>query len=166
MRRSRAVEWAPAHVSLADTIAHLRGLDLNGLRARWRTVMGRAAPHHLPRHLLFAIIAYRVQAELFGDLDAQTSRFLKSLGGDQSDGEVKRLTEALDRGRRELVPGTVLAREWNGHSHRVMVTRDGFSWEGRTYDSLSRIALAITGTRWNGPRFFGLRDRRPREATP
>jgi hypothetical protein len=63
----------------------------------------------------------------------------------------------------ELLPGTVLTREWSGHNHRVMVVSEGYTWDGQTYDSLSKIAYAITGTKWNGPRFFGLRDKRPAE---
>ena len=70
----------------------------------------------------------------------------------------------FDQRRRGLLPGTVVTREWNGHIHRVMVAKDGFAWEGSTYDSLSKIACAITGTGWNGPRFFGLRDKSLTEA--
>ena len=58
-----------------------------------------------------------------------------------------------------LTPGTVLVREWDRQTHRVMVLADGFAWNGQTYDSLSKVAFAITGTRWSGPRFFGLRDK-------
>jgi hypothetical protein len=58
-----------------------------------------------------------------------------------------------------LRPGTLLGREWNGQMHRVSVLSDGFAWNGKTYPSLSRVAFAITGTRWNGPKFFGLRDK-------
>jgi hypothetical protein len=58
-----------------------------------------------------------------------------------------------------LQQGTILSREWNGRIERVAVSADGFSWNGKTYPSLSKVAFAITGTRWNGPRFFGLRDR-------
>ena len=105
------------------------------------------------------MIAYRLQADALGDLDAETLRLLKRVGSARSDTEVAPLTDAFDQRRRELLPGTVLTREWNGHIHRVMVARDGFAWEGRTYDSLSKIACAITGTKWNGPRFFGLRDK-------
>ena len=65
--------------------------------------------------------------------------------------------------RAELKPGTILTREWNGHPHRVMVVDAGFAWMGKTYDNLSKVAFAITGTKWNGPRFFGLRDK-PSEA--
>jgi hypothetical protein len=70
-----------------------------------------------------------------------------------------RLTSEFDRRRADLKPGTILIREWKRCSHRVMVVDEGFAWNGKTYDSLSKIACAITGTRWNGPRFFGLRDK-------
>ncbi len=69
--------------------------------------------------------------------------------------------------KRSLKPGTILAREHNGELHRVMVLDDGFAWNGATYRSLSEVARAITGTNWNGPRFFGLRDKaRPSLLTP
>ena len=66
---------------------------------------------------------------------------------------------SFDRKRTELTPGTVLVRVWDRQSQRVMVMADGFAWSGQTYDSLSKVAFAITGTKWNGPRFFGLRLR-------
>jgi Protein of unknown function (DUF2924) len=150
--------------SLADEIAHLRNLDLKGLRSRWQSVTGREAAHHLPRHLLFALLAYRIQADAMGDLDADTVRHLKKIGSARSNPEAVPLTEAFDQRRRELLLGTVLKREWNGHNHQVMVVDNGFCWEGRTYDSLSKIAREITGTKWNGPRFFGLRDKPPPQA--
>jgi Protein of unknown function (DUF2924) len=73
------------------------------------------------------------------------------------------LTQAFERQTRDLSPGTVLTREWSGQHHRVMVHDGGFVWEGRTYRSLSEIAKLITGTKWNGPRFFGLRDKNDAE---
>jgi hypothetical protein len=75
---------------------------------------------------------------------------------------------SLDQKRTGLTPGTMLVREWDRQSQRVMVMADGFAWNGQTYDSLSKVAFAITGTRWNDPRFFGLRDRdgRPTTGTP
>ena len=72
--------------------------------------------------------------------------------------------ESLDRKRTDLTPGTVLVREWDRQSHRVMVLAEGFAWNGQTYDSLTKVAFAITGTRWNGPRFFGLRDKQAKPA--
>ncbi len=73
--------------------------------------------------------------------------------------EAARLTADFHLRRVELKAGTILTREWNGHPHRVMVVDSGFAWMGKTYDSLSKVAFAITGTKWNGPRFFGLRDK-------
>ena len=75
---------------------------------------------------------------------------------------------SVDLGRRnaDLRPGTVLGREWYGHMQRVTVLTDGFSWNGKTYPSLSKAAFAITGTRWNGPKFFGLRDKPSKGAAP
>jgi Protein of unknown function (DUF2924) len=68
---------------------------------------------------------------------------------------------AADRqGTLNIQPGTVLAREWKGRVQRVAVLAHGFAWNGGTYPSLSKVAFVITGTRWNGPRFFGLRDKR------
>jgi hypothetical protein len=141
-------------------IARLRDLDIEALRARWRTIFRRDSPPHLPRHLLFAMIAYRLQAEVMGDLDAETLRFLKQINLAPSRQDAVPLTQAFDQRKRELSLGTMLTREWNGHNHQVIVVDGGFSWEGRVYNSLSEIAKAITGTKWNGPRFFGLRDRK------
>jgi hypothetical protein len=163
MRRARSVARKTTHVSLEDEIARLRDLDTKALRARWRTVFGGKAPPHLPRHLLFAIIAYHLQAEVFGDLDAETLRLLKKLELAPSKNEAVPLTKALCERRRKLSPGTIVLRDWNGQTHRVMVVEQGFSWQGTTYDSLSKIAHAITGTKWNGPRFFGLRDKQSTE---
>jgi hypothetical protein len=165
MARARSVARNAPAALLEDEIARLRDLDIAMLRAQWRTVFGGSkAPPHLPRHLLLAMIAYRLQAEVFGDLDAETLRLLKKIELAPSKIEAIPLTEALRQRRRELAPGTVLLREWNGQTHRVTVVEQGFSWQGATYDSLSKIAQAITGTKWNGPRFFGLREQS--SATP
>jgi hypothetical protein len=137
-------------------IAHLRGLDLDGLRARWHSATGRRPPPHLPRHLLFRILAYRLQADAFGDLDRGTECLLGRAGAAPEDAS-GRTTDAPQRRDRTLRPGTILAREWNGALERVTVLDVGFAWNGTTYHSLSGVAFAITGTRWNGPRFFGLR---------
>ncbi len=147
-------------------IARLRGLDIKALRARWRTSFGRDAPLDLARHLLFSILAYRLQADVMGDLDAETIRFLAKIELAPSKLEAIPLTCAFEQQRRELSPGTMLTREWGGKHHRVMVLDGGFGWEGRIYRSLSEIARAITGTQWNGPRFFGLRENRYTGAAP
>ena len=150
--------------SVEDEIVHLRGLDLNGLRAGWHSVLQRPAPGHLPRHLLFAIIAYRIQADRLGDLDHETRQLLDRTGAKESGTAMSARLISFDQKRTELTPGTVLVREWDRRSQRVMVMPDGFAWNGQTYDSLSKVAFAITGTNWNGPRFFGLRDKEDRLA--
>ena len=142
---------------LDNEIARLRGLGEGELRARWHTAFRRRAPPHLPHHLLFRMLAYRLQAERLGELDADSRRLLDRIWAGSSD-ETDRLVADLNRSRTELKPGTLLTREWDGQRQRVMVLPDGFSWNGKTYPSLSKIAFAMTGTRWNGPRFFGLRD--------
>ena len=148
--------------SIEDEIARLRDLDLKGLRVRWQNAFGKPAPEHLTSHLLFRIIAYRLQADRFGDLDAETLKVLKQAAGQEGPIlAVSKNLARLDQRRSVPPPGTVLVREWDRKSHRVMVMPDGFAWNGETFDSLSEIAFAITGTKWNGPRFFGLRDRRP-----
>lgn len=166
MARVKVGPLLPDVKTLDVEIARLRDLDVRDLQARWRNTFRRAPPPHLPRHLLFAMIAYRIQAEAYGDLDADTLRLLTKVRSVRSGAEVTPLTDVFDQRRRELLPGTVLTREWNRQHHRVMVVADGFAWEGRTYDSLSKIAHAITGTKWNGPRFFGLRDNKPAMAKP
>jgi hypothetical protein len=148
--------------SIEDEIAHLRGLDLQGLRSRWQSVFQRPPPGHLPRHLLFAIIAYRIQADRLGDLDHETRQVLDRTDAKNSGVTMSARLISLDQKRTELTPGTVLVRDWNRRSQRVMVVADGFAWNGQTYDSLSKVAFAITGTKWNGPRFFGLRDKENR----
>jgi DUF2924 family protein len=147
-----------------DEIAHLRDLDLRGLRARWQSVFGRPAPAHLTRHLLFAVIAYRLQADRFGDLDHATRLVLDRTIAKEAGPAMTARLASFDQKRTELTPGTVLVREWDRQSQRVMVLADGFAWNGQTYDSLSKVAFAITGTKWNGPRFFGLRDKEDRAA--
>ena len=149
----------PRAAALANEIAHLRGLDLDGLRARWRSLTGRAAPAHVPRTLLLQVLAYRVQAAALGDLDPVTARVLDRLA---SQGRSSTRAEVPIPDRIGIRPGTVLVREWDGTPQRVMVLADGFAWNGTTYQSLSQVARAITGTRWNGPRFFGLRDKKDR----
>jgi Protein of unknown function (DUF2924) len=150
--------------SVEDEIAHLRGLDLKGLQSRWQSIFGKSAPAHLTRHLLFAVIAYRLQADRFGDLDHVTKQVLDRTVAKEAGPAMSTRLASFDQKRTELTPGTVLVREWDRRSQRVMVMADGFAWNGQTYDSLSKVAFAITGTKWNGPRFFGLRGKEDRPA--
>lgn len=135
---------------LADTLGRLAGMDLEGLRRRWRARFGRAAPPALSRTLLYRALAYRIQADALGELNRGTIQALARLA-DDPDAVVPALPEL-----RVMKPGTLLVREWAGALQTVMVMDAGFAWQGQSYDSLSAVARAITGTAWNGPRFFGL----------
>ncbi len=152
--------------TLSQEVAALASLDLEELRGRWRKLFRGPAPAHLPRYLVLRIVAYRIQANALGDLDREAVRFLDAVAEDWQ----KRRAAGQKHSKRpppippvpdkrSLKPGTILAREHNGELHRVMVLDDGFAWNGTTYRSLSEVARAITGTNWNGPRFFGLRDK-------
>jgi hypothetical protein len=165
MQKKRRNGRVTTETSVEDEIVHLRSLDLKGLRARWQSVLQRSAPDHLPRHLLFAIIAYRIQADRFGDLDHEARQLLDRTDAKESGIAMSARLVSFDQKGTELTPGTVLVREWDRRLQRVMVMSDGFAWNGQTYDSLSKVAFAITGTKWNGPRFFGLRDKEDRSAT-
>jgi hypothetical protein len=154
-------------ITIEAEIANLERLDLHGLRTRWRQLFRRAAPPHLPPYLLHRIIAYRIQANAFGDLDRETVRFLDQLGrahlerrsqASAQDAKASLRVPAVSE-KRSLKPGTLIVREHAGVLHEVTVEARGFAWQGTTYSSLSEIARAITGTRWNGPRFFGLRGK-------
>jgi hypothetical protein len=149
-------------MSIDEEIARLRDLDLGGLRLRWQNTFGKLAPEHLTRYLLFRVIGYRLQADRFGDLDHETLKVLARVTGREDQGS-RLPAELIKPDQKRFVPplGTVLVREWDRKSYRVMVVPDGFAWNGQTFDSLSKVALAITGTKWNGPRFFGLRDKKP-----
>lgn len=143
----------------------LRHLDLDALRLRWRAAFRRTAPAHLPRHLLLRLLAYRLQAQALGDVGKETERFLDQLtrqakGGSLSKGDTSDSNNVSIPlpGTETLAPGTLLIRDHDGARHQVMVLDEGFAWSGNIYPSLSKVALAITGTNWNGPRFFGLRD--------
>ncbi len=165
MQKKRRNGRAPTKTPVEDEIAHLRGLDLRGLHARWQSVFQRQAPAHLTRHLLFSIIAYQIQADRSGDLDHETKQVLGRTVAKETGPATSARLASFDQKRTELTPGTVLMREWDRQSQRVMVMADGFAWNGQTYDSLSKVAFAITGTKWNGPRFFGLRDKEDRSTT-
>jgi DUF2924 family protein len=129
-------------------IVHLRTLATDALRRYWRVIFGRTPPADFSRDLLRRTIAWRLQERAFGGLDRESLRFLD------------RLARQGSPPRRPFKPGTLLVRDYRGERHTVTVARDGFEWQGRTYRSLSAIARAITGTQWNGPRFFALRERK------
>jgi Protein of unknown function (DUF2924) len=163
MPRTTIHPASPDREKLDIEIARLRDLDVGELRARWHTIFRRRAPAHLSRHLLFRILAYLIQADRLGDLDAETLRLLDRSG---SPADVGRLAAEFNKRRTDIRAGTVVVREWDGQLQRVMVLADGYAWKDKIYPSLTKVAFALTGTRWNGPRFFGLRDKPPTEGQP
>lgn len=130
---------------VTQEVQALERLDLEGLRAVWRGRWG-APPRLRSADLLRHLIAWRLQAAVCGGLDADTRR---------------RLRAPAKGPEGALRPGQRLAREWLGRRHEVEVGEDGFVYQGQAFASLSEIARTITGTRWNGPRFFGLREAQP-----
>ena len=159
------------HSPLAAEITALPSLDLYALRVVWRKTFSKQAPAHLGRALLIRILAYRKQAKVHGDLDSESRSVLEDmLHQHQNKKEVAanhaEIPQTKQRPyRRPHRPGTVFLREHAGEMHRVTVIKDGFEWKGQSFTSLSQIAKAITGTSWNGPRFFGLREGRKAEAS-
>jgi hypothetical protein len=128
-------------------IDRIRSLGIDALRKRWRLTFGASPPKALSKDIMGRMICYRIQEEAFGGLDRETIKLLDRLAGGEKPSELNRRLKA----------GTVLIREYQGERHTVTVVPDGFLWRETTYSSLSTIAKTITGTAWNGPRFFGLR---------
>lgn len=154
---------------VAAEVGALAAMGLDDLRSLWRRLTRSRAPEHLRPWLLRKILAYRIKARAFGDLDAVALKVLAEAL--RAGREVKRRgREPGDhyppqrlRGHR---PGTIFLREHDGEMHRVIQRADGFEYRGEIYASLSRIAKVITGTSWNGPRFFGLREGRTDSGSP
>jgi hypothetical protein len=138
-------------------IDRIRSLGVDGLRMRWRLTFGSLPPAALTKDLIARMIAYQLQEDAFGGLDRATAKLLDAYArGDKARTDLPR----------RLKPGTVLVREYQGERHTVTVVPDGFVWHETIYGSLSTIARAITGTAWNGPKFFGLRTPGGKQAEP
>ena len=138
--------------SLSEQIGCVQQLTLAELRAEWRRLF-RTQPPGLSRDLIIRAIAYRLQELAHGGLPRATRRKLAGLANElKADGQI-----SADPGP-QIKPGARLVREWRGRTHMVTVTEEGFDYAGRSYPSLTKIAHAITGARWSGPRFFGLRS--------
>ena len=137
--------------NLADELAELRGLNATALRQRWRVLYRSEAPVRIGHALLLQAVAYRLQERGLGGLKSSTRRLLERAADDNSD------RPRIEMAATRVTPGSVLIREWHGVSHRVTVLTDGVLLRGVRYRSLSEVARKITGTRWSGPRFFGLR---------
>lgn len=150
-RRTVGVDLRVDPDALADYLASLPTLPRDTLVERWTAVFGRPPPKGMSRRLIERAVAYQLQAQALGGLKAGVLRKLKRHAA-------VRDTNSIDRNiaSAQLAPGTQLIREWNGRNHTVEVTAAGLLWSGSTYRSLSAVAQAITGTKWSGPRFFGL----------
>ncbi len=144
----------PASEDLSQKLTALADLDTTGLRREWRRLYRSHPPLHIRRDLLVLAIAWKLQEKVYGGLTAAQKRKLAGIAedlrknGDLSAGPAIRLK-----------PGLRLVREWRGETHDVLVLEDGFEWNGKRRRSLSAIAREITGTRWSGPLFFGLKPR-------
>lgn len=136
-------------------ISRLDDLGVGALRAHWRQRFRSEPPPIQSADILRRLIAWKIQAKIFGDLDPATKRYLQ-------DG-----ARALSKGRTvapapksQLQAGMVLVRDWRGTERRVLVLDDAFEYESKRYPNLTQVARAITGTHWSGPRFFGLTGNR------
>lgn len=134
----------------------LSGLAVVELAGLWKRHLTERVPDHLPRSLLAALLAYRLQVEQQGALSKKSVAYLKVIETDLRAGREPQTPYVQSN---QLKLGTQLAREHDGVMHRVMVMEGGYAWSGRTFSSLSAVAKAITGTNWNGHRFFGLQEK-------
>ena len=141
-------------------LATLKDMSVKELKAEWEKLIGSGAPNN-SRGFLEGRVAYRIQELTYGGPDRETRRMLDLLA-DEVEGVARRKNQIADP--RNPVIGTKLIREWDGVEQTVIVLKDGFDWQGRKFKSLSAVARAITGTRWNGYRFFGLSERKREES--
>jgi hypothetical protein len=146
--------------ALEAVVTSVSHLNLDQLEIQWRNHLGGTPPARLPGWLLMRMLAYRIQAAAFGDLDRAILRRVRQPRDEAF--ESGRARRFATRGPTTpegigLKSGALLVREWKGHLERVMVLDDGFAWNGGVYASLSQVAKAITGTSWNGHLFFGLK---------
>ena len=139
-------------IDVSAEILALNDLSLLELRKRWQRLFNNPIPKGLSRDLIVRGIAYKIQERAFGGLSQSNKRKLRTLAKQLETDD----RSGFDLGP-TLKPGAKLIREWQAHTYTVIVLEDGFEFEGRRYGSLSMIAREITGVRWSGPRFFGLK---------
>jgi hypothetical protein len=147
------------HDPIPARLAALKTTPTSELNKQWRELFD-SEPPAFNRRYLESRLAYRIQELAYGGLKPETIRRLERLGEQFDGGDRSRRGMRANRDR--PITGTRLLREWQGVEQIVTVTADGFEWQGRPYKSLSAIARAITGTRWNGWVFFGLKNHRSR----
>jgi len=151
MKRRRAL--GPDRAALSVEIAGLAKADIKDLRERWKTLYGKASSGQIGRSFLIRAIAYRLQEQALGALKPATRRLLARIADETAATNSPKKPQSRKAGT-----GTILIREWQGNAHRVTVLDDGVAFDGKRYRSLSEVAREITGSRWSGPRFFGLRS--------
>ncbi|MEQ1754486.1 MAG: DUF2924 domain-containing protein [Micropepsaceae bacterium] len=137
--------------SVDTEIESMQGRGIGDLRDYWTRRFRKAPPPIQSSDVLHRLIAWKLQVEVYGDLDAETRQALSRLSRNGS-GQGHLTATPIT----QLRPGTVLVREWRGVRHRVLVLDNAFEHDGKRYKSLTQIARHITGTRWSGPRFFGV----------
>lgn len=147
------------HDPIPARLVALKTTSATDLKKQWRELFD-SEPPPFNRRYLESRLAYRIQELAYGFLKPETIRRLERLGDELDGGDKSKRSLHANRGR--PITGTRLLREWQGAEQIVTVTNDGFEWQGRPYKSLSAIARAITGTRWNGWVFFGLKNHRVR----
>jgi hypothetical protein len=149
----RKISVSPS--ALVHEIEELREDTSDNLKQRWRALYGTEAPRRISRDLLIRALAYRIQEKALGGLKPSTRRLLIKVAGDAA---ARRPIEVTPEP--SIKPGTVLLREWHGKQHQVIVRENGIGFNGKLYKSLSQVAYRITGTKWSGPLFFGLKANR------
>jgi hypothetical protein len=154
MKKGAKLERDPQ--KLASELELLRELPSEQLRERWQRLFGAEPPPKLRSSLVIQGIAYRLQEKALGGLKPATARLLERIADDAAARQQSPATPEKIR----VNAGTVLIREWHGTKHQVTVLKDGFLFRARRFRSLSQIARAITGSRWSGPLFFGLKAAR------
>lgn len=142
-------------LTLDDKLRDLQNFTRSRLVESWQSLYGDDPPKGLSTRIILFAVAYELQAPEYGRLPGAVRRKLQEIAAGFGGGGASAPT---------LSPGTRLVREWQGRVHIVDVMEEGFAWDGRVYSSLSMIAREITGTRWSGPRFFGLKSNRGRVA--
>jgi len=138
--------------ALQAEIGRLPALSLLELRSRWKRLFGHPAPKSLRRNFLARAVAYQMQVDAYGGLSVATRRRLREIANAVRTGDANAML-----GSSRIKPGTQMIRQWQGTTHTVTASAEGFEWNGRTYKSLSAVANAITGTNWNGFAFFGIK---------
>jgi Protein of unknown function (DUF2924) len=137
---------------LAQELKDLGTRGDDELKERWRKLYETEPPRKIHRSLLLAAIAYRMQENALGRLKPSARRHLMRVAGNAEDGR-----QPLNYPSLGPKPGTVLVRDWGGVTHQVRVLEGGILFRGKPYKSLSEVARVITGARWSGPLFFGLK---------